>query len=437
MTVNEARAAVIVGDGVVARYPGLLCVARSPDREVVARLLEVCASVAGPDPGRILARRLARWMGGLDAPGDDLEFGTVAAAGDQLGVFLVGATSVSVDGGTLSGADAATWTDRLIPMPDAPVVLALQGVVPPPGLAAGPNDLRAGVVPGAGAVLFAGPVDRHADDVPERARADYAWFTDPPQPTEPRPDPLLPADPGNSAAELSVDVLAAAAGNGHVEPSILEPGPNGRHAILERRSALGDDRGTAVEDVLDLDLPEPPVLPGDDAGAPPAPVAPVEDTALFHAVDPAPPAPLDPALSLPRRESRVPTQRGPEPRSAGSRLPLGRIVFDDGATFTVDAPYLVGRMPESDPRARSGELRPMVVDDDTGAVSRVHAEILIKGWDVVLVDSGSRNGTFVAGPDESGWTPLRPGSTSRLVPGTRVRMGGRTFVFEPGAVTDL
>ena len=126
-----------------------------------------------------------------------------------------------------------------------------------------------------------------------------------------------------------------------------------------------------------------------------------------------------------------------ESPAAGSRLPLGRIVFDDGATFTVDAPFLVGRMPETDPRARSGELRPMVVDDDTGSVSRVHAEILIKGWDVVLVDSGSRNGTFVAGPDESAWTALGPGRTSRLVPGTRVRMGARTFVFEPGTVAEL
>jgi pSer/pThr/pTyr-binding forkhead associated (FHA) protein len=120
----------------------------------------------------------------------------------------------------------------------------------------------------------------------------------------------------------------------------------------------------------------------------------------------------------------------------GPRPPLGRIVFDDGATFTVDTEYLVGRMPEADPRARSGELLPIVVEDRSGSVSRVHAEILIDGWDVVLVDSGSRNGTFVAGPDDSGWTPLAPGRTSILLPGTRVRMGGRTFVFEPSGSSD-
>lgn len=122
---------------------------------------------------------------------------------------------------------------------------------------------------------------------------------------------------------------------------------------------------------------------------------------------------------------------GPGEDVVGPRPPLGRIVFDDGATYTVDAEYLVGRMPEADPRARSGELQPIVVEDRSGSVSRVHAEILINGWDVVLVDSGSRNGTFVAGPDDSGWTPLAPGRTSLLLPGTRVRMGGRTFVFEP------
>ncbi|WP_344253727.1 FHA domain-containing protein, partial [Pseudonocardia hydrocarbonoxydans] len=114
----------------------------------------------------------------------------------------------------------------------------------------------------------------------------------------------------------------------------------------------------------------------------------------------------------------------------GSRPPLGLLVFDDGATYTVDAEYLVGRMPESDERVRSGGLRSIVVEDRSGAVSRVHAEVRVDNWDVVLVDSGSRNGTFVASPGDPAWTPVPPGRSHRLEPGMRVRLGGRTFVFE-------
>lgn len=114
----------------------------------------------------------------------------------------------------------------------------------------------------------------------------------------------------------------------------------------------------------------------------------------------------------------------------GSRPPLGLLVFDDGATYTVDAEYLVGRMPESDDRVRSGALRSIVVEDRSGAVSRVHAEVRVDNWDVVLVDSGSRNGTFIASPGDPAWTPVSPGRSRRLEPGMRVRLGGRTFVFE-------
>ncbi|MBA3295048.1 MAG: FHA domain-containing protein [Geodermatophilaceae bacterium] len=114
----------------------------------------------------------------------------------------------------------------------------------------------------------------------------------------------------------------------------------------------------------------------------------------------------------------------------GSRPPLGLLVFDDGATYTVDAEYVVGRMPESDDRVLSGSLRSIVVEDRSGAVSRVHAEVRVDGWDVVLVDSGSRNGTFVAAPGDPAWTQVPARQSRRLMPGMRVRMGGRTFVFE-------
>ena len=114
----------------------------------------------------------------------------------------------------------------------------------------------------------------------------------------------------------------------------------------------------------------------------------------------------------------------------GARPPLGLLVFDDGATFTVDAEYLVGRMPDVDERVRNGSLRSIVIEDRSGAISRVHAEVRVQGWDVLLVDSRSRNGTHIAEPGATAWTPVPVGRSHRLVPGTRVRLGNRTFLFE-------
>src|SRR5690606_9959462 len=113
-------------------------------------------------------RKLAMWLGSSEAPGDGLRFGTVAVVGtegragarrgEQWAVFLYGPVGLVVPDRqvALSGAQSVAWTDRLLPRPDAPVVLALEGGPIPPGVGDGVPDLRAGVVPGAGAVLVPG-----------------------------------------------------------------------------------------------------------------------------------------------------------------------------------------------------------------------------------------------------------------------------------------
>jgi pSer/pThr/pTyr-binding forkhead associated (FHA) protein len=112
------------------------------------------------------------------------------------------------------------------------------------------------------------------------------------------------------------------------------------------------------------------------------------------------------------------------------RPPLGLLVFDDGVTHTVDTGYLLGREPDGDARVRAGALRPIALEDRSGAMSRVHAEIRLENWDVVLTDSGSSNGTFIAEPGMQVWTMLGPSRPYRLAPGVRVRLGQRTFTFE-------
>lgn len=115
----------------------------------------------------------------------------------------------------------------------------------------------------------------------------------------------------------------------------------------------------------------------------------------------------------------------------GPRPPLGLLVFDNGASFALDESYLLGREPDIDERVRSGRLRPLVLFDTGGMISRRHAEIRLEDWDVLLVDCGSANGTLVAERGAEHWSALVPGQPIRMLPGMQVRIGERSFVFEP------
>jgi FHA domain len=703
------RAVVGAGDGVVGRFPGIVCVARCSDPEPLRQFLSVCAEVAGPEPGRALARRLATWMSGPDAPGHELRFGTIAAAGDKLAVYLVGEVGARVDavgGLSLSGAHAAIGTDRLLPPPTSPVVLSMDGgdVRADP---ADVHDLRAGVVPGAGVVLR--PTGFGLDDLGRAeggARGVHEWFdtgegasdpfADPPRAAdlpvqraagvrvggrngvarEAGPEASAEADPAEDAVASQDGGPAAGPGRHALDMPVAPPQTHGPHVdpaagdrsidpltdpLPDFRAADPDDplgvdghgypphhesappqaeRSAPAEPRADLGLEtrrprpfggqrppafadpaapvtDPPSPPSTgqgrmDAGAQPAGPAPLDGSrsatsardedvgpgprpatsagramgegapldgspllaralgeggpfdgsqprpsggaagaegaafdgsALGHtpeenaapfgrppqaeeaqrdtlpvrgrqpgrprpgeppaaaslfapAHDPArgsvidlapvatppagfapppsrapetrPPPPTDgsttttPSSLFERSDEATPTteRRGPrirgyscenghlnDPRSpscrecaapidervgglvAGPRPPLGRLVFDDGAAHVVDGSYLVGGRPDTDERVRAGELRPIVVDDES--VAHAHAEIRVSGWDVMVVDAGSHNGTYVSGPDEGRWTPLPPRRSRRLLPGTRVRLGdGRTFVFE-------
>ena len=114
----------------------------------------------------------------------------------------------------------------------------------------------------------------------------------------------------------------------------------------------------------------------------------------------------------------------------GRRPPLGLLVLDIGSTFVLDDNYLLGRNPEVDEAVIRSRLRPIRLDDDSGTLSRVHAEIRLEGWDVLLIDRGSANGTYIAAGGQAGWNRLAPNTPVVLSPGTHVRTGRRMFTFE-------
>ncbi len=114
----------------------------------------------------------------------------------------------------------------------------------------------------------------------------------------------------------------------------------------------------------------------------------------------------------------------------GPRPPLGVIVLDDGTTFTLDFDYVLGREPENDPAVVSGQARPLAMTDPDRTVSRVHAGLVIDGWNVKAVDRGSANGTFIATSADDEWVALIPNRPTLVKPGTRIRLGQRVLLFD-------
>ncbi|MEJ3654626.1 FHA domain-containing protein [Actinomycetes bacterium KLBMP 9759] len=428
------RCAIAVGNGVVARFPGVVCVAGVASRQATAHLntvLQICKDASGGAPGRAIARQLASWLGNAGEGIEHLRFGTVSATEeDGLAVFLVGEVNLLIPdlAADISGMDAASWTDRLMARPDSPVVLSLSSEANAVDAAAGPFDLHSGIVPGDVAVLLqpgTGPGQG-------ARRSEQAAGTPPPIPARPVRQPAAPPTPPAAVPAVQPTQATRAAQPVH-RPAAPPPPPP----------------------------PSPPPPSPPPALAPPRRAEPIFGAPVEERRSPLPSGGREER----RREASAARSGAPEseepqtqghlcsrghlndPRShfcvlcgirmnertgvlvLGPRPPLGLLVFNTGTTFTVDADYVIGRQPEVDERVASGVMRAIPVEDHTGSVSRVHAEVRLEGWDVLIVDSGSSNGTYVASQGED-WSQLRPQEARRLTQGTKVRLGECSFVFE-------
>jgi len=80
-----------------------------------------------------------------------------------------------------------------------------------------------------------------------------------------------------------------------------------------------------------------------------------------------------------------------------TRPTLGTLRFSDQTVVSLDRPALVGRNPKVD-GSLLGEL-PSIIKLDVGqGLSRTHASIRIEGWQVLIEDLNSQNGTVVQLP---------------------------------------
>ncbi|MGY1709275.1 FHA domain-containing protein [Geodermatophilus sp. SYSU D00758] len=469
---DQVAVAVAPGDDLVVRMPGIVLVvsvrttgapapssahrlggwgappvAAPPAAPVghqrVGELVDLCRAVSAAGsraPGRRLHDEVRAW---LSSARDLPSFAVAAATEEGLAVGLVGRGVAEVPdlGLRLTPADGERLPDgtaflaRLVDWPPAALRLSAGA---PIGTAPHPlADLEAGAVPGAAAVLSPAPA-------PGRPAAADA----PPATTAVR----LPAPGAVPAAPAAVPPPRSLRkpGRGGAPGT---PGTGAAPVAPHADAGPHHGHGTPVAPAV----PEPPVElppparavsllappPPEEAEAPRAPLPVVSGEQ--------PPAALarDPDDGRPRVKGFL-CSRGHlnDPRvqfcalcgvrmaqqtgvlTDGVRPPLGLLVFDDGATVSLDADYLLGREPETDERVRAGAFRPLLVVDPTGGVSRHHAEIRLEGWDVVLVDTGSANGTLVAARGAPAWSSLVPGQPVQLTPGMAVRMGSRSFAFE-------
>jgi pSer/pThr/pTyr-binding forkhead associated (FHA) protein len=113
------------------------------------------------------------------------------------------------------------------------------------------------------------------------------------------------------------------------------------------------------------------------------------------------------------------------------RPPLGILVTDGGTIYTVTGDVVIGRDPEQAPDVLAGRARPLPLRDAARSTSRVHARLVVRGWQVLLSDAGSANGTFVSRSGAAGpWLPATPDAPVPLVHGDRLRMGQRQLLFD-------
>jgi hypothetical protein len=107
----------------------------------------------------------------------------------------------------------------------------------------------------------------------------------------------------------------------------------------------------------------------------------------------------------------------------------GYVVLDDNSRFDIEQDCLVGCAPHKSDAVQLG-LRPVRIEDRTGAVSDAHAEIRWVNSELVIVDRESANGVFMCAPGRRAWNRLTPWQPTPWLPGASVRIGNRILELE-------
>jgi len=405
MNLADLRAQVHPGQGLVAHFASAVVVLAEPasgdsfTNELLSTVESGCAAF-GPMPGRQLIRKLAGLVSSSE-PDAVRSFGVVASADEGLEVMLCGSMEAHIesDGSPsekLSSLDVATWVDRLVRGQCKRLVVLPSGSA---DQGADPNmDLRAGAVPGVGITLVARQASPELEPTPE-------------------PAPVAKAEPAPQSPEAPAPNVAAA----RVPDAGMAPANRPDTSITTGFVSVALSEPLGPEELRPL-----PIATTGGKEAPAEDESDVHNVqgifcARGHFIDPRARFCAVCGIAMVHQTHDL---------VWGSRPSLGVLVLDSGATFVVDQDYIIGREPETSEPVVSGAARPLMIDDPDRQVSRVHARIRLREWDVQIEDAKSANGTRIFKPGSSDWTDLKPEEPITIGPGTRISIGPHEFVFD-------
>ena len=237
-----------------------------------------------------------------------------------------------------------------------------------------------------------------------------------PQPAA--PEPVVEMDGAAATehtAELSVDEIAAL----QSADTQLLPSPfDGPEAEVHRDVAAPTD-ATAPDSASDAAEPVdagPTSVPSPDDG--------IQDSAILavlcqnrHA---------NPPSSMSCRVCGSPLGRRVPQFVAGPILAVLRA--SDGSTAEVDRPVLIGRAPSPD-RSSSRSPRLMTVPSANHDISRTHLDVAPAGWQVVVTDLNSTNGTVLVRHGAVDRQQLAPGEPVPVQLGSVIELGDGVSVL--------
>jgi hypothetical protein len=376
---STARLVPVAGvEGWLARLPGAVVWVLGPAKQA-GELLSTC--LAAPGPSELLGRVGSRLADSQAAPWPP--FVIVAVRGPDLvsvvhGPVELGAVQEGSETSLYGGDEVGSWLNRAL----KGVTLLRSGE---PGDVEDLSDLRDGVVRASGFVLTGGPETKDAEHAPsgggrrtsrQPGGAGGPGRGEGSEKVEPSPQPERTSQAAGQAPSANDKAVAEA-------PTVVE----GRATSF----------GVTVRGV----------------NCPQGHINDPRDSACRICG-----ARIDPGA----------------PEVVGPRPPLGRLTWDNGEVHELAGPTLVGRDVNLDGAVIAGELSPLVPGGQIDSMSRVHAELRFDGWDLLVVDRGSTNGTFVWDEKTKAWQRLVPGEPQVVLGGTVLAFGERTATFETAPI---
>ncbi|GGL44575.1 FHA domain-containing protein [Nocardia jinanensis] len=463
----------------------------------LAELVHEAAARRPDGPGALIAREATRWLmaqSDRTSPGTSTDFGILSAAGPgRVAIFLHGAVTAvltGVDSEYFHGRDAVFTVDRAAATPARAVALFVDDTsVDPdedfrPALPStrGIGRLVEGIAEAGGVIAWTPPGDPGGAVAPGTATgsrtirepaADPGETADTVRPLRGSPDrqPVSSPDPDAVVTAVSTPLIDTV----ELSQRGSRPGAGVGDPALAGGSRDGSDTDPhrAQTEISGRQLSRGGTGPEDTPGARPDDADPLRRTPahptprqdlpyVAHGPVERGTPPLDPEL---RRRTEA-TAKGnaltvkvmgfkcarahpTDPRAAFCsvcgmpvdqtqplievvRPPLGILVLDDGATYLLEGDSVLGRDPEHSEPARRG-LTPLQVIDNSGGMSRAHAELRLVNWDVALVDRGSTNGTRTRAAGYRDWVRIPPHQPVVLVPGSEILIGHRMLRYESAA----